>query len=47
MTSFVKSFFKNLVNTPQNPAERLAEIARMLGDRKSQSALSHAEELLA
>lgn len=28
-------------------AERLAEIARMLGDRKSQSALSHAEELLA
>ena len=30
----------------QNPQERVTEIARMLGDRESASALSHAEELL-
>ena len=30
-----------------NKTERLGEIARMLGDRSSKSALSHAKELLA
>ena len=32
MASYVKSFFKNLVNTPQNPAERLVEIWRQITD---------------
>jgi hypothetical protein len=32
MASYVKSFFKNLVNTPQNPAERFAEIWREIRD---------------
>ncbi len=36
MASYVKSFFKNLVNTPQNPAERLAEIWRNIQDAHSE-----------